>query len=512
MVEYTKYNPEYTVTINKPIDSFQDGLDINLICIQNDNVASFNGNVSNIVLVCRTYYTQEHEQRLHVVDSKVPYRATGTFVFTCARNDEYPCEGGLITITIENNSTPETFTDYVKIEDSYSYYHELPERFLLIPKNQLSISDQNPLYLNIESAYLSEKSSESDFGPLTPYSYYYDTKHHYRLPFSNISSDNYSSRLQLSKEDNPDVQLVSTTCLHVCRYSKSMINENGIIDLTGYIPTPLSFDRYEFWINGRYLTKKNVIITSPTTLQLVNLRSLRNFEVIELCDDYYQDSPTFHRSVVYETLDGKRCSSMKQVMLHNEDASKYIKQSIRFGFCTNNSSTIDTYLGNYVDNPNNADIEHDIMLDIIQSSSSYYDISINGTTVKNVLLDDLKGIEIDAKMMMEMLNDVWKYERLTDFDMDTSFEYVSDTGDETFIQLHCKYNPEDDTYDVHTSGKYEGYFSVYITRDPTADISDTDNTERIVTVMRLGVTLSIPSEYAGMYLKTTVGNDYILIE
>ena len=649
-VEYTEYNPEYTITINKPIDSFQDGLDINLICIQNDDVASFNGNVSNIVLVCRTYYTQEHEQRLRVVDSKVPYRTTGTFVFTCARNDEYPCEGGLITITIENNATPETFTDYVKIEDSYSYYHELPERFLLIPKTQLSISDQNPLYLNIESAYysnntiarnftftqttasavwtivhnlnqypyivakdefgntllgdlvytdantititfsspqkgnaylaysddftpanskfdfdnannvwniqhtfhrypnvttfdssenqtfgdvsylsdseievryshnvagtayLSEKSSESDFGPLTPYSYYYDTKHHYRLPFSNISSDNYSSRLQLSKEDNPDVQLISTTCLHVCRYSKSMINENGIIDLTGYIPTPLSFDRYEFWINGRYLTKKNVIITSPTTLQLVNLRSLRNFEVIELCDDYYQDSPTFHRSVVYETLDGKRCSSMKQVMLHNEDASKYVKQSIRFGFGTNNSSTIDTYLGNYVDNPNNADIEHDIMLDIVQSSSSYYDISINGTTVKNVLLDDLKGIEIDAKMMMKMLNDVWKYERLTDFDMDTSFEYVSDTGDETFIQLHCKYNQEDDTYDVHTSGKYEGYFSVYITKDPTADISDTNNTERIVTVMRLGVTLSIPSEYAGMYLKTTAGNDYILIE
>lgn len=649
-VEYTEYNPEYTITINKPIDSFQDGLDINLICIQNDDIASFNGNVSNIVLVCRTYYTQEHEQRLRVVDSKVPYRMTGTFVFTCTRNDEYPCEGGLITITIENNSTPETFTDYVKIEESYFYYHELPERFLLIPKTQLSISDQNPLYLNIESAYysnntiarnftftqttasavwtivhnlnqypymvakdelgntligdlvytdantititfsspqkgnaylaysddftpanskfifdnadnvwniqhtfhrypnvttfdssenqtfgeveylsdseievryshnvtgtayLSEKSSESDFGPLTPYSYYYDTKHHYRLPFSNISSDNYSSRLQLSKEDNPDVQLISTTCLHVCRYSKSMINENGIIDLTGYIPTPLSFDRYEFWINGRYLTKKNVIITSPTTLQLVNLRSLRNFEVIELCDDYYQDSPTFHRSIVYETLDGKRCSSMKQVMLHNEDASKYVKQSIRFGFCTNNSSTIDTYLGNYVDNPNNADIEHDIMLDIVQSSSSYYDISINGTTIKNVLLDDLKGIEIDAKMMMEMFNDVWKYERLTDFDMDTSFEYVSDTGDETFIQLHCKYNSEDDTYDVHTSGKYEGYFSVYITKDPTADISDTDNTERIITVMRLGVTLSIPSEYAGMYLKTTAGNDYILIE
>ena len=650
-VEYSEYNPDYTITINKPIDSFQDGVDINLICIENNDTASFNGNISNMVLVCRTYYTQEHEQRLRVVDTSVPYRTTGSFVFTCARNDEYPCEGGVISITISNtNSESETFTDYVKIDDSYSYYHELPERFLIVPKNNLSISDQNPLNIILQStyysnntvarnfiftqteaaatwtiehnlnqypyivakdqlnntligdlnyvdentititfgtpqkgnaylaysddftpanskfvfnnadnlwhidhtfhrypkvttfdssdnqtfgtvdylsdseieiryshnvagtAYLSEQSSSSDFGPLTPYSYYYDTKHHYRLPFSNISSDNFSSRLQLSKEDNPDVQLISTTCLHVCRYSKSLIDETGIIDLTGFVPTPLSFDRYEFWINGRYLTPKNVIITSPTTLQLVNLKSLRNFEVLELCDDYYQDSPTFHRSIVYETFDGKKCSSMKQVMLQNEDSSKYIKQSIRFGFCTNNASSIDTYVGNYVDNPNNADIEHDIMLDIVQSSSSYYDISINGKTVKNVLLDDLNATEIDAKLIMSMMNDVWKYERMTDFDMDTSFEYVSNDGEEEFIQLHCKHNMEDDTYDVYTSGKYEGYFSVYITKDPAQNISNVATTEKIITVMRLGVILTIPADYAGMYIKTTASDDYILIE
>jgi hypothetical protein len=115
-------------------------------------------------------------------------------------------------------------------------------------------------------------------------------------------------------------------------------------------------------------------------------------------------------------------------------------------------------------------------------------------------------------MILEMLNDVWKYERLTDFDMDTSFEYVSNNGDEEFIQLHCKHNTEDDTYDVHASGKYNGYFSVYITKNPSSDISDISNTERIITAMRLGVILTLPSEYAGMYLKTTAGDDYILIE
>jgi hypothetical protein len=305
--------------------------------------------------------------------------------------------------------------------------------------------------------------------------------------------------------------LISTTCLHVCRYSKSLINEDGIIDLTGYIPTPLSFDRYEFWINGRYLTKKNVIITSPTTLQLVNLKSLRNFEVLELCDDYYQDSPTFDRSIVYETLDGKKCSSMKQVLLQNTESSKYIKQSIRFGFNTNNASTLDTYIGNYVDNPNNADIEDDIMNDIVQSSSSYYDISINGKTIKNVLLDDLGFIEITSEQLMPMLNDVWKYERLTDFDMDTSFEYLSDEGDEEFIQLHCKYDAEEDVYNVYASGKYNGYFSAFITRDPSKNIADINNTEKIITALRLGVTISIPSEYVGMYLKTTAKNKSILI-
>lgn len=650
-VEYTEYKPEYSITIRKPIDSFEDGVDINLICIQNNSTSTFNGNISNMILVCRTYYTQDHEQRLRVVDSNVPYRTIGSFVFTCSRDESYPCEGGLISVIITNGvSESETFTDYVKIEDQYSYYHELPPRFMLIPKDQLTVSTDNPLRLNIEStyypnntvarnftfaqneaalvwtithnlnqfpyvvakdelgntligdlrytspneltitfsspqkgiaylaysddftpdnskftfdtvdnvwniehelhryphvttfdssenqtfgdvdyrsdskidvkfsqgvsgtAYLSEQSSSSDFGPLTPYSYYYDTKHHIRIPFSNISNDNFSSRLQLTKENNPDVQLISTTCLHVCRYSKSRISANGIIDLTGYIPTPLSFDRYEFWINGRYLTKKNIIITSPTTLQLVNLKSLRNFEVIELCDDYYQESPTFNRSIVYETIDGKKCSSMKQVMLHNKEANDYIKQSIRYGFNTNNVSSLDIYLGNYVSNPNNVDTEEDIMNCIVQDSSSYYDISINGTTIKNVLLDDLNAVEISSDMILEMLNDVWKYERLTDFDMDTSFEYVSNNGDEEFIQLHCKHNIEDGTYDVHASGKYNGYFSVYITKNSSSDISDISNTERIITAMRLGVILTLPSEYAGMYLKTTAGDDYILIE
>lgn len=650
-VDYTEYKPEYTITINKPIDSFEDGVDINLICIQNNDTSTFNGNVSNMILVCRTYYTQNHEQRLRVMDSNVPYRTTGTFVFTCARNDEYPCEGGVISVTITNTSIqPETFTDYIKIGDEYSYYHELPPKFMLVPKSELNISDANPLRINLEStyypnntvarnftfvqneavlvwiithdlnqyphvialdehantligdldytspnevritfsspqkgiaylaysdeftpenskfvfntadnlwvivhdlhkyphvttfdglnnqtfgdvtyisdsnievsfshnvsgtAYLSEQGSSSDFGPLTPYSYYYHTTQHIRVPFSNISNDNFSSRLQLIKEDNPDVQLISTTCLHVCRYSKSLIDKNGIIDLSGYLPTPLSFDRYEFWINGRFLTNKNVIITSPTTLQLVNLKSLRNFEVIELCDDYYQDSPTFNRSIVYETFDGKKCSSMKQLMLYNNESKNYIKQSIRYGFNTNNTSSFDTYLGNYVTNPNNVDIEEDIMNYIVQDSSSYYDISINGKTIKNALLDDLNATEISSDMIMEMLNDVWKHERLVDFDMDTSFEYLSNDGDEEFIQLHSKHNIDDNTYDIYTSGKYDGYFSVYITKDPTADISDATNTEKIITAMRLGVILTLTSEYAGMYLKTTAGDEYILIE
>lgn len=649
-VEYSEYNPDYIASVVKPIDSFVDGVDINLICIQNNDVTTFNGNISNIILVAKTYYGSNHEQMLRIEDANGGHRIEGNFIFTCARNDEYPCEGGLVYVSITNGTaTTATYTDYVKIEDSYSYYHELPERFMLVPKSELNISDSNPLRINIEStyysnnlvarnftfsqdeaalvwtiehnldqypyvlakdefgntligdlvytdentvtitfsspqkgtaylaysddftpenskfvfnnasnlwvidhtlhryphvttfdslenqtfgdvdyrsdsnievafsenvsgtAYLSEQSASSDFGPLTPYTYYYDTKHHYRLPFSNISNDNFSSRLQLIKENNPDVQLISTTCLHVCRYSKSLINEDGIIDLTGYIPTPLSFDRYEFWINGRYLTKKNVIITSPTTLQLVNLKSLRNFEVLELCDDYYQDSPTFDRSIVYETLDGKKCSSMKQVLLQNTESSKYIKQSIRFGFNTNNASTLDTYIGNYVDNPNNADIEDDIMNDIVQSSSSYYDISINGKTIKNVLLDDLGFIEITSEQIMPILNDVWKYERLTDFDMDTSFEYLSDDGDEEFIQLHCKYDAEEDVYNVYASGKYNGYFSAFITRDPSKNIADIINTEKIITALRLGVTISIPSEYVGMYLKTTAKNQSILI-
>ena len=127
------------------------------------------------------------------------------------------------------------------------------------------------------------------------------------------------------------------------------------------------------------------------------------------------------------------------------------------------------------------------------------------------MLDDLGFIEITSEQLMPMLNDVWKYERLTDFDMDTSFEYLSDEGDEEFIQLHCKYDAGEDVYNVYASGKYNGYFSAFITRDPSKNIADINNTEKIITALRLGVTISIPSEYVGMYLKTTAKNQSILI-
>ena len=75
-------------------------------------------------------------------------------------------------------------------------------------------------------------------------------------------------------------------------YVQRRISSSGFIDLKGKLNKPLSKKYFEFWLNGRLLDDEVTIIT-PTKLFLHGLKSLRNFEIVEINRDpneYFSDN------------------------------------------------------------------------------------------------------------------------------------------------------------------------------------------------------------------------------
>jgi len=74
-------------------------------------------------------------------------------------------------------------------------------------------------------------------------------------------------------------------------YVQRRIPSHGFMDLKGKLNKPLNKKYFEFWMNGKLLHDE-VTIISPTKLILHGLRSLRNFEIIEVNRDpneYFSD-------------------------------------------------------------------------------------------------------------------------------------------------------------------------------------------------------------------------------
>ena len=485
--------------IVQPIRNFTVDETIDLICVQNDDVASFNGVISNMMIKCKTS-SDAHGQSLELVESIIPSNCVGTYTFTCVQKNQYNSEGGVIKVTISNSgSTIPTVTDWVLIPENKSEYYELPEKFVLKPKSSIPFTEYDPLFITISLQYYPDNvNADDEIGELTPYDYLYDSKNHHRLPFSDVINNDITTRFTTTKQEHPEVNKVTSTYVHVCRYSKAKIDESGIIDLTGMIPTPLSFDRYEFWINGRQLTDKNVTITSPTTLQLTKLTSLRNFEVIELVDDFY-DSTTFPKEMVYISNDGKRFNDYVKAMKYNMGNGTIISQELSYSFNVNNHTNLDTY---YFSNPENVDVEPDILESFMSDDS--FRLRFNGVDVNNATLDQLNVLEIPASDVNNELNKVWKFEEMTD----GYFDIMHTLPRDITATLHMN-KLDDGSFDVYVTGTYNSHFTAYITSDPQTDISDSEHTQDIMTNVTMGMIINIPKSYSGNCFKTTINDDFI---
>ena len=509
------HKPVYVANIKSDIDYFVPDRIVKLICISNNDSSSYNGNISSIMFEAKTSLVN-NKQHLEIINTTLPNYAHGIFVCSVFMSKEYECVGGVVQISVTSNTESIYGDGWTNIPKEYLKYHEVPNEFKLVMKQPTT----GDTIITLKNNYIKEVSDvidENNENDLSPYSYYYDTKNLHRLPISNTRISDKDKRLVVDTNVHTDIKTIKAPYIGICRYSCAKIPENGLIDLTGYIPTPLSRERYEFWINGKCIINKNdLIILSPTSIQLCNLTSLKHFEVIELIDDFDHDNELIKDGSVYVDFNGIMRSSYRLTILNDSNVTN---QDVRFIFNANNHDQIHDYTKAIIPNPNNADLEEDILATIefddneLDYRKLYNIPSINGVALLHPDLKDLGITEIPSDNLVESFDKVWKYEVLSNpLFPRTHRNIIKHNGIES-LTLHVKRIvsdtwhemdfDEDEFFDIYATGPVDKYFTLYISNKANGEIDDVENTVKIIPFVMSGTHILINKKYDGLWLHST---------
>lgn len=507
-------NQIFTATINAPIDGFAVGDNIKLIAISNDQSSSYDGNISSVMFEGFTSGSLLNPS-ITITKSTLPAYVTGKYICTVFQDDKYDDVGGVVTIRVSR--TPSMiYDDWVEIPRAYMKYREIPNEFKVtltpsITGDKVAVILEDKYIKDIDDEIYEDNSSLNN-----PFEYYYSDKANVRLPISDTRCNAHNRRLYVDTGLNTDVKLIKSPYIGICRYSLAHIPEDGLIDMTGYLPTPLSRNRYEFWVNGRYINNTDkLVILSPTSIQLRNLTSLKNFEVIELVDDVYRND-VMREGNLYTDINGNTYATYRLALLAN---TKIRKQDVKFVFNANVHDKINDYTKNIIEMPNNHDTEADI-LDTVTFDNSNVDYnrlmnlpSINGVTIFHPKLQDLGINEIPNEKIIEKFDEVWRLEAVTNPVFMMTHRGGSSTGDVSKIKLHVKMIDDEHWNDVsidtsnmmliYTTGPVDKYFSLYISNLEDGVIDDVDNTVKIIPFITPGVYILIDKSYKGLWLHST---------
>ena len=510
--------PSFYTEIKSPIDSFVPGTEVRLIAISNNENSDYDGNISSVMFGGITSYDENDNQVITITKSTLPNYKQGTYICTVFQTDEYDPVGGVIQIRVTSTREDIYDTEWVPVPKEYLYFREIPMEFKIIMKEPV----EGETTVTLSNKYI--KSSD-DTITLTnendnPYEYYYDYTNLIRYPISDTRINSIKQRFVIDQTQNPSVNVVKAPYIGICRYSLNQIPKDGLIDMTGYLPTPLTRDRYEFWVNGRCVSDTNdLIILSPTSIQLCNMKSLKNFECIELVDDINTDNDLFREGSLYVDINGNTYSNYRLALLSN---SRIRNQDIKFVFNANIHNSISDYTNNIIKAPNNVDVEDDILSyvtlnDNIMDYNKLYNIpSINGITIFHPKLQGLGISEIPNKKIIELFDKVWMLERTTNPIFGMTHKEGSGVDDDTSLKLHIKQLTEPHWNDVqidttgmfliYATGPVEEYFSLYISNTSDGVIDDTTNTTKIIPFIMPGVYILLDKKYQGMWLHSTFGN------
>lgn len=501
----------YAPTIDVPINNFENDKPVTLICLENTDKSIYDGHLSTLVFRGRTY-----SDAIVIESSSLPTGLTGTFKCTVIPTNDSDMSGGIVTITVINTRY-EVFDDsnnWIKIVDDNVMHHNAPDKFMIVPKSSVVLTNETTVILSngYDKDYDDTIAIHNDYSYRNPYEYYYDEINHCRYPISNTKQSNPNERLVIDTTENTNVKIAKAQYIGICRYSLSDIPVDGIIDMTGYLPTPITRDRYEFWVNGRCIKNNNdLIILSPTSIQLCNMTSLKNFEAIELVDDINDNVINRVGVMYYDPYTNSSSSSAYKIAVnkgHNH-------QSLKYTFNTSQHIQLDNYSRCIIGNPNNRNIEKDILdnIDIDVDPTSYdelYNIpTINGVQIKHTNLIELGLSDIPFNDILNMYDKTWKLEETTN----RLFPMTHKTEKEIigYVELRCEH--VDDELKLYTIGSSDKFYTMYITNTPDASIDDTTNTVMIIPYMKNGVIVTIPDDYIGKWLCCThEGTTPILLE
>ena len=504
----------FSATINTPFDGFNNGDHVKLIAISNNESSSYDGNISTVMFEGDVSGT-ELNPTITITKSTLPGYASGTFICTVFQDDRYDEVGGVITVRVIKTSSF-IYDDWFEIPKDYLKYHEIPNEFKVtltanITSDTITVILEDKYLRDIDDTIIGDNSNLNN-----PFEYYYNGSTNVRLPISDTRINANDKRLVVDQSINESVNIIKAPYIGICRYSLANIPEDGLIDLTGYIPTPLSRKRYEFWVNGRFINNTDKLtILSPTSVQLSNLTSLKNFEVIELVDDMYRND-VIREGNLYTDINGNTYSSYKLALLAN---TKIRKQSVKFVFNANVHSKINDYTRNIIEMPNNRDLEDDILDSITfdDSNNDYNKLknipSFNGVPIFHPNIQDLGINEIPTEKIIEKFDEVWRIEEVTNPVFMMTHRDLSGYGDPVNIKLHVKMIDEEhwsgvsiDTSNmmlIYATGPIDKYFSLYISNLEDGVIDDVNNTAKIIPFITPGIYILIDKSYQGLWLHST---------
>lgn len=480
---------KYQTSIITDIDNFTDGETVTLICVQDNANASYDGNTSSIVMKALLQMIGD-TPTVSIIASNTG-NMVGTFICTVAKDPTYNSCGGLIRVTTSLTRNVAHF------DDTHDWYRlegdildrVIPDDFVLMT----TIAVDESTTLEIHNHYVKDTTDA-----LSSYMYYYDDKYNVRYPISNVRAHRFDERLEIDLSLNPSVHKIKSNYIGICRFSMQKIPAHGFIDLTGYLPTPLSRTRYEFWVNGRCITNSDKLtITSPTTIQLQNLTSLRNLEIVELVDDVDTNPITEPIGPLYVDLEGNTFASYQLMMLSNSNI-RY--QYLRYRFYGNLNNHVEH---THIQHPNNFDIEPDILSYLITdvTPSDYRDLfnipSINGVPLQHVSSEDIGFMEIPTTKVCEEFARTWKKEITTNPLFTLSYADLMHASD--YINLH--YTSTVNGNFIYTTGTISTYFTVYFTDVETDPITKAVS---IIPMVSVGTFIALNSVFSEKWVHITI--------
>ncbi len=495
----------YTVSLNHLNNPLVNGQKVTLMSVDNHSDAMFHITASNVL-----FEGIVADDQIVITSSNLPSTTTNVFTCTILQNKHHTMFGGVITIQVQSVPTDyETIPGWfhlngVRSDIMHIGYRLIPESVAIVMRDDdtldttVTVTLQNHYELDTSHDVSSNNDNTDDL-----FTYYYDKEYDVRYPIGHVYDNDQNHRLTIDRTMNPSVETIRSNHIGVCRYTVQKIPSDGIIDLTGYIPTPLTRDRYEFWVNGRYISDpEDIVIMSPTIVQLRNLTSLKNLDIVELIDDPLNNIIN-KRDAIYVDIGGKTYTSFLEMLAHRGNISN---QSIQYVFNQDINSDFDSYIIDTMRRPNNNDYEPDIMKYITTDDAASYTMlnnlpTINGETILNLQTSDLGLMEIPNSDILSKFDRVWKYEGLNGI---TPFKhlarYVDTRGTNQTIHVH----ELEDYYEIFFTGLSDLCFTLYIANHSVDQISDRNNVIQIIPMIKPGTRILIQKSFKGKWIHTTI--------